>query len=148
MLLQIAIANARRLAQWKELYRYWRSKHIGDRPPARQNIDPPLEIPSLVANLKLMESTDGGDYRYRLAERAIEACAGAALTGQRIGVSPIPAGLAAQWRAGLDAVWLQCAPKLFVSRFADGVAVRHITLMLLLATKTRETEQIMIGCFF
>jgi len=136
------------MEQWEKLHRYWQSKHIGDRPPARQDIDPPIEIPSLVANLMLLEKTESGDYRYRLAGTAVESRAGVSLTGQRIGVSPITSTLVAQWRAGLDAVWEGCAPKLFVARFAAGVPVNYITLMLPLAAETGMTEQILIGCFF
>ncbi len=133
---------------WKTLYRYWFSKRVGERPPARRDIDPPVEIPSLVANLMLMEKAPDGSYRYRLAGTEIESRAGVSLTGKGIGASEIPQSLAAQWRSGLDAVWRECAPKLFVSRFKDGVAVRHITLMLPLATETGETEHVLIGCFF
>ncbi len=94
----------------------------------------------------LLEKTEAGDYRYRLAGTAVEARAGVALIGQKIGVSSISAGLAAQWQAGLDSV-AGAHAKTFCFAFPDRVSVRHITLMLPLVAENRETEQILVGCF-
>ena len=44
---------------WKQLYDYWLSKHVRGRPPTRQEIDPPVEVPRLIANMMLVENIDG-----------------------------------------------------------------------------------------
>ena len=49
---------------WRQLYRYWQSKHVEGRPPSRADIDPITEIPRLVANLMLIDSV-GDDFIYR-----------------------------------------------------------------------------------
>lgn len=38
---------------WRELYQYWRGKHVGGRLPSRDSLDPPLELPHLAHNLML-----------------------------------------------------------------------------------------------
>jgi hypothetical protein len=51
---------------WRDLYVYWRDRHVDGRPPSRADIDPPLEIPRLLPNL-IMYDRLGGDFRVRLA---------------------------------------------------------------------------------
>jgi hypothetical protein len=36
---------------WKELPVYWQANHVDGRPPSRQDIDPAVDLPHLVANL-------------------------------------------------------------------------------------------------
>jgi len=40
---------------WHELHRYWLDKHVEGKPPARRDLDPLVEIPSLVAWIMLVE---------------------------------------------------------------------------------------------
>ena len=49
---------------WK-LVRYWQSIHPRDRLPGRKHFDP-LDIPSLLPNLRLLDVVDGGPFHYRV----------------------------------------------------------------------------------
>jgi len=40
---------------WKQLYEYWLSKHVGGRPPARHELDPPVDVPRLIPNIMLID---------------------------------------------------------------------------------------------
>ena len=47
---------------WRELYSYWRGRHIEGRPPRRADIDPPIDIPKLLPNLIIFDCV-GGHFR-------------------------------------------------------------------------------------
>ena len=137
-----------KLEPWRQLYRYWLSKHVGSRPPARSEIDPPIEIPTLVANLVLLAKADDGQYLYRLVGTAVEERAGMGLTGRRIGASSIPSTLMKDWLAGLDEVSTTQKPRLYVSRLPEGVIAKYVTLLLPLVHPDGRTDQILVGSFY
>jgi hypothetical protein len=40
---------------WRELYQYWQAKHVVGRPPSRDDLDPPVELPRYAHNLMLVD---------------------------------------------------------------------------------------------
>ena len=132
---------------WKRLHRYWLLKHRDGRPPSRKDLDPLIEIPTLVSNLVLL-NVEGDSYRYRLVGTEVAKRAGTDMTGQMIGLSITAPELRDQWRTALDAVSADQKPQLFLSRMPEGVTARYVTIMLPLAAPSGATEMIMVGLFF
>ncbi len=68
-------------AELRELYEYWRSKHRGDRLPARADVDP-LDIPRLLKHIAILEVVgEAEDFVFALAGSRIEEVHGRALKG-------------------------------------------------------------------
>ena len=132
---------------WKALHRYWLLKHRDGRPPSRKDLDPLIEIPSLVANLVLLDPVDG-NYRYRLVGTEVVKRAGIELTGQMIGLTITLPEMREQWRTALDGVAIGQKPQLFLSKMPQGITARYVTLMLPLIAPTGKTEMILAGIFF
>lgn len=51
---------------WRELYSYWRDRHVDGVAPTRADIDPPIDIPKLLPNIIIFDRVDG-HFRIRLA---------------------------------------------------------------------------------
>jgi hypothetical protein len=68
---------------WRELYSYWRGCHIGDRPPSRADIDPPIDIPKLLPNLIIFDRV-GALFRVRLAGSEVVRRGGGDATGRTL----------------------------------------------------------------
>jgi hypothetical protein len=132
---------------WKALHRYWLQKHQEGRPPARKDLDPLIEIPSLVANLVLLDPVDG-NYRYRLVGTEVVRRTGMEMTGKMIGLTITLPEMREQWREALDGVAIGQKPQLFLSKMPQGVTARYVTLMLPLVAASGETEMILAGIFF
>lgn len=60
---------------------YWRRKRDGRCMPSRRDIDP-VEVPTLLPNLQLIEIVAGGRFRYRLIGTALVEAFGRDYTGQ------------------------------------------------------------------
>lgn len=131
---------------WKVLHRYWLLKHRDGRPPSRGDLDPLIDIPSLVANLVLLEPVDGS-FRYRLVGTEVVKRSGMDMTGQMIGLTITLPEMRDQWRLALDAVSEGQKPQLFLSKMPEGVTARYVTLMLPLVSQG-VTEMILAGIFF
>ena len=131
---------------WKALHRYWLLKQHDGRPPARKDLDPLIEIPSLVANLVLLEPVDGS-YRYRLVGTEVVKRTGMEMTGKMIGLTITLPEMRDQWRLALDTVSETRKPQLFLSKMPEGVTARYVTLMLPLVSEGI-TEMILVGIFF
>ena len=132
---------------WKALHRYWLLKHQKGRPPSRKDLDPLVEIPSLVANLVLLDPVDGS-YRYRLVGTEVVKRSGMEMTGKMIGLTITLPEMRDQWRTALDGVAASQKAQLFLSRMPQGVTARYVTLMLPLVAASGETEMILVGIFF
>ena len=132
---------------WKALYRYWRSKHVGDKPLARRDLDPLIEITSLIANIVLL-SVEDGNYRYSVVGSEVVERIGVNPTGQMIGLSITAPALRDQWRTGLDMAAREQKPQLFLSKMPPGVTARYVTLILPLVSCDGVTEKILVGIFF
>ena len=132
---------------WKALHHYWLLKHHDGRPPSRKDLDPLIEIPSLVANLVLLEPVDGS-YRYRLVGTEVVKRTGMEMTGKMIGLTITLPEMRDQWRLALDKVSKSRKPQLFLSKMPEGVTARYVTLMLPLISAASVTEMILAGIFF
>jgi len=65
---------------WRELYSYWRGRHIDGVAPGRADIDPPMDIPKLLPNIIIFDRVDG-HFRVRLAGSEVVRRAGRDATG-------------------------------------------------------------------
>lgn len=133
--------------RWRVLHRYWLLKHCDGRPPARKDLDPLIEIPTLVANLVLLEPADGS-YRYRLVGTEVVKRTGMEMTGKMIGLTITAPEMRDQWRLALDTVSEGQKARLFLSKMPEGVTARYVTLMLPLVSAAGVTEMILVGIFF
>ena len=131
---------------WKALHHYWLLKHRDGQPPSRKDLDPLIEIPSLVANLVLLEPVDGS-YRYRLVGTEVVKRTGLEMTGKMIGLTITLPEMRGEWRLALDTAAETQRPQLFLSKMPEGVTARYVTLMLPLVTDGA-TEMIMVGIFY
>src|SRR5271156_2056708 len=86
---------------WRQLHRYWLSKHVDGRPPARADIDPITEIPRLVANLMIIDAV-GADFVYRFVGTEVVTQTGEDMTGQRVGLSRKYGSIRSTWIGALE----------------------------------------------
>jgi hypothetical protein len=129
---------------WKQLYEYWLSKHVGGRPPARHELDPPVDVPRLIANIMLID-LEGGIFRYRLVGSAIWNRYGFDLTGTTIdGRNPAEA----EWRDTLKTVCDDQVPRLITSPVEGSADRLHIAVAMPLFAERGPTRQILAGTFF
>jgi len=129
---------------WKQLYDYWLSKHVGGRPPSRQDLDPPVDVPRLIANIMLID-VEGDTLRYRLVGSAIWGRYGFDLTGTTIeGRNPAEA----EWRDTLKTVFHDKVARLVTSP-VDGYPDRmHVAVAMPLCGEDGVANQILAGTFF
>jgi hypothetical protein len=132
---------------WEELYRYWLSKHLGERPPSRAEIDPPADIPRLVANLMILDIIPGG-YRYRLFGSAIAYRFGMDMTGQIFGSSETNAETMNQCRIAFDGVITHQKPQMLIGGTAGADTPRNVLLALPLVLPNGQIDRILAGSFF
>jgi hypothetical protein len=130
---------------WKQLYDYWLSKHVGGRPPRRAELDPPVEVPRLIANILLIDVVDGCRFRYRLAGSAYWARYGFELTGKWI-EGKVPAEAA--FRDTLLAVQEDGAARLLTAPVTDHPERLHVGIVLPLSGAEGGIGQVLAGTFF
>jgi len=131
---------------WRELYRYWRDKHVGGRPPTRDDLDPPLEIPRLAHNLMLVDVTPQG-LEYRLVGTNFTKGAGIDMTGMMVGQSGLHAHVIAQWSRAMKEATQTGEARFVVGRFAPHVTAKVEMLMLPLSPSADGTPKILGGMF-
>jgi hypothetical protein len=131
---------------WKELYRYWLSKHVDGRPPGREDIDPPSDILHLVRHLILMEVLPEG-YVYRLMGTTAAGDFGLDMTGRLVGAGIGTDSVRSSWIAAVDFVARHQKPKLLEAKFPPGLTTRNVLLLLPLVGRDGNTEQILAGSF-
>ena len=132
--------------RWKELYRYWRSKHVGGRPPRRRDIDPLTEIPELAPYLALIQVENGG-FRYRLVGTTVVDQANMDMTGRRVGDSEFRPHIAARWAEALSSVVADQQPRLATGEFAFPTEALFLGLMLPLLDSDNRPSMILLGSF-
>jgi hypothetical protein len=131
---------------WRQLYRYWQSKHVDGRPPSRADIDPITEIPRLVANLMIIDSA-GDDFIYRFVGTEVVAQTGEDMTGRSAGVSRKYASIRPTWMAALETVRASRQPQLLVYRLGGQSTVRQAVLLLPLHAEPDAVFKILGGAF-
>lgn len=132
---------------WEELYRYWRSKHVDGRPPARRDIDPPTEIPQFAANLMMIDILPDG-FHYRLVGSAIRERLGGELTGKAVGSSSLSEANRQEWTDLLKLVSRDQKPRMLVAHAPAGMSLSNLILVLPLVDRTGKTERLLAGAFF
>jgi len=129
---------------WKQLYRYWLSKHVAGRPPTRREIDPPIDVPHLIANVMLIDA-EGDIFRYRLVGSAFWHRYGFELTGTTIeGRNTAEA----EWLYTLRAVRDEQVARLVTAPLEDHADRMHIGVALPLSDADGTTSQILAATFF
>ena len=131
---------------WRELYRYWRSKHVAGRPPSRDELDPPLEIPQQAHNLLLIDILPHG-LEYRLVGTNFVKGAGVDMTGTMVGSSGRHAHVIDVWKAALAAAHETSEPRLLAGRFAPHITAGLTMLLLPLAASADGIPKILGGLF-
>lgn len=130
---------------WEQLYRYWLSKTVEGRPPARADLDPVIDIPHLTAHLMILDVLPDGGYRYRLAGSDLANRLGTELTGTRVGQST-PAE--AKWLQLLDMVAGNQKPFMVTTEMQRADAGKRLGVVLPLVDANGKTECILAGVFF
>lgn len=132
---------------WRQLYRYWLSKHVEGRPPARADIDPLTEIPRLVANLMIIESS-GDDFIYRFVGTEVVSLTGEDMTGRSAGLSRKYASVQPIWVGALNEVKTNRQPLLLIYRLPGPQArVRQAVLLLPLHAEPGAVFKMLGGAF-
>jgi hypothetical protein len=132
---------------WRDLLAYWREKHIGHRPPARAEIDPPLEIPQLLANLILIQR-EGERFRLRLVGSELTSRAGMDRTGRIFDPAIVEPVNTAGFVVLLDKVVATKAPLLFSIGANNETASGAIGLLLPLVEPSGEVDMVLGGVFY
>jgi hypothetical protein len=134
-------------APWRVLYRYWLDKHADGRMPGRGDIDPPVEIPTLVKDMMLVAVGPDG-FRYRLIGSSVAAFIKRDMTGRKVAVSEwMPQSVRSDWLRLLEAVSASRAPQLVIAKFPAAVKAYTHCLVLPLIGADGRTEQLLIGIF-
>jgi hypothetical protein len=131
---------------WKQLHRYWLSKHVDGRVPSRSDIDPILEIPQLVKNLILLDAR--ADFTYRLVGSEVVERHGMDMTGQRSGSSGRNPKAIAEWQAAIEHVSMELKPRLLVSRIGNSDIAQNVMILLPLADGDGRIEMVLVGSFY
>jgi len=132
---------------WRTLYSYWLDHHVDGRPPSRADIDPPLEIPRLLANLMLIDIEPTG-FRSRLSGSELTRRAGIDRTGEIIDPARAPSKRGHEFVAFLGKVVETRSPVLYrvgpSARNVDGATV----LLMPLAGSDESVGMILGGIFY
>jgi hypothetical protein len=126
---------------WKQLYEYWLSKHAGGRPPSRRDLDPPVDIPRLIANIMLI-AIDGDRFRYRLVGSALWNRYGLDLTGTMVEGRN---SAESEWLDTLRAVRDDRAARLVTSPVEDHADRMHVAVALPLSAEGGAAGDVRIG---
>lgn len=132
---------------WRDLYRYWREHHVGDRPPSRREIDPPVEVPHMVPNLMMYRIEPDG-FRLTLAGSEITKRAGKDLTGQLIDPDRSQIMNVKVFHEALSRVAETGNPVLFSIGRNPESAYGAIGLLLPLTRPSGQVEVILGGVFY
>jgi hypothetical protein len=131
---------------WRQLHRYWLSKHVDGRPPARADIDPVTEIPRLVANMMIIDAVDD-DFVYRFVGTEVVEQTGEDMTGRSVGMSRKYASIRSTWVAALEFVRLNRQPRLLIYRFGPQVDAKQAVLLMPLHAAPGAVFKILGGAF-
>jgi hypothetical protein len=131
---------------WRELYRYWRDKHVEGRPPHRDALDPPVELPHLAHNLMLVDVTPQG-LEYRLVGTNFAKGAGIDMTGMMVGESGRHAHVIAQWARAMKEATATGKARFLAARFAPHITAKTEMLLLPLSPSADGIPKILGGLF-
>jgi hypothetical protein len=132
---------------WEELYRYWLDRHVDDRPPARTDIDPMIELRHLAPNLIIIAVASGRP-EYRLVGSQVVNYFGVDHTGKTVGTSGIDPIQLEAWLKAVDFVAREQKPKLLVSHYPGADKSKTIALLMPLTPETDEVVKLFGATFF
>jgi hypothetical protein len=132
---------------WRDLYIYWCDRHVDGHPPARADIDPPVQIPKLLPNIMLVDFV-GGRFRMRLAGSELIRRRGHDNTGQAIDPDTMPDRGMPTFVVFLERVVETRAPVIYSISRSDVTAFGAIGLLLPLVDGAGEVEMILGGVFY
>jgi hypothetical protein len=142
----LAVSTETMMEPWRELLQYWRAKHIDGRPPSRDDLDPPLELPQLAHNLLLIDVLPQG-LEYRLVGTNFVRGAGLDMTGMMVGASGKHAHVIGQWTRTLREASATGEARLLVGRFASHITASTVMLLLPLSASADGIPKILGGLF-
>jgi hypothetical protein len=140
------MANTEDAPAWRELYDYWRSRHVNGQPPGRDTLDLPIDLPHLAPDLMLVDVLPRG-FAYRLAGSNVVKGAGVGMTGIEPGTSGRYAHVMGEWTGAIRAVHDDGKPRLLTARFATHVTAKTIWLLLPLSAAADGIPKILGGLF-
>lgn len=132
---------------WEEFYRYWLSKHVGARPPARSEIDPMIDLPHLASNLIVIGVRDG-HAEYHLVGSNVVTHFGVDHTGKTVGTSGIDAIQLSAWRDAVEAAVLAGKPQILVSYYKGAEKSQTIAMLLPLTPGADGAKKLLGATFF
>jgi hypothetical protein len=130
----------------RELLRYWRTLHEGERLP-RQSAFDILEIPRAVGFVMLLDVLGGGeDFYYRVYGTGIAQDTGFDMTGKRLSSVPTMAPLAAYFMASYRAAIARRASLLAYHQPPPGQPIRRwARLILPMIDENQIVSRILVG---
>jgi hypothetical protein len=131
---------------WRELLQYWQAQHLDGRPPSRDDLDPPLQIPRLAHNLLLVDVLPQG-LEYRLVGTNFVKGAGLDMTGMMVGASGKHAHVIGQWTRTLREASATGEARLLIARFAPHITASTTMLLLPLTASGDGVPKILGGLF-
>jgi hypothetical protein len=140
------MANTEGTDSWRELYDYWVARHVSGRPPSRDALDPPIDLPHLAPDLMLVDVLPQG-FAYRLAGSNVVKGAGIGMTGIEAGSSGRHAHVMDEWTGAMRAVHDDGKPRLLTARFAPHVTAKTLWLLLPLSASADGIPKILGGLF-
>jgi hypothetical protein len=135
------------LMAWRELYGYWRGRHIDGRPPGRADIDPPIDIPRLSPNLIIFDRIEG-QFRIRLAGSEVVRRAGRDLTGRILDGGAMSYDGLITLIQFLKHVTASGAPLIYSVARGNDTAFGAIGILLPLAGAEGKPEMVLGGVFY
>ena len=141
------MGSASETLPWEELYRYWRDRHVGGKPPTRAAIDPMIELRHLASHLIIIDVHPGGS-EYRLVGSTVVDRFGVDHTGKPVGTSHVDETQLKAWRKAVDFVARQGKPYLLVSHYPGAEKSRAIALLMPLTPEADGVVKLFGATFF
>ena len=132
---------------WEELYRYWRDRHVGGKPPTRAAIDPMIELRHLASHLIIIEVHPGGA-EYRLVGSTVVNHFGVDHTGKLVGTSHVDETQVQAWRKTVEFVARERKPYLLLSHYPGAEKTKTIALLMPLSPDPDGVTKLLGATFF
>ena len=132
---------------WRDLYFYWRDRHVDGRPPSRADIDPPLDIPRLLPNLILYDRVDN-DFRVKLAGSEVVRRGGRDATGRKLTQDMASYDGMITLIEFLGRIFETATPVIYSVARSDAGAFGAIGILMPLCAADGAVEMVMGGVFY
>ena len=131
----------------RQLYSYWRGRHVDGVAPSRADIDPPLDIPKLLPNIIIFDRIDG-HFRIRLVGSEVVRRAGRDATGLTLDSEMKDYNGIVTLLGYLERVIATGEPLIYSVARGNGTAFGAIGILLPLAGADGKPEMVLGGVFF